>query len=224
MHDSRAFLLPAPRHIRPSVAGFVLLVAVSGLLYSGGHNLDPQAGWFHPVHNFLCDLFMPVNTYNGRANGASAMLGIAGGLLLLTGGLLPAWTAVALRLAPGRTRGRLIAGCGLWALCAVALVPLENFLTLPWPHHLTLLGAVLPAWFATSGVALLGLRHAGVSRGAGLLGIAVLASIPLIFACYLPQALAGAPTSPGVAFGQKLVLGLVLGWLWALGGSAALRD
>ena len=224
MEDGLLRLLPAPRRIRPAVGGFMLLVLVSGLLYSGGHNLDPQATWFHPVHNFLCDLFMPVNTYNGRENGASAVAGIAAGLLLLSCGLLPAWTSAALRLAPARAPARLTAGCGLCSLGAVALVPLENVLALPWPHHLTLLGAVLPAWLATSGVALLALGHAGVSRGARLLGLAVLVAVPLIFACYLPHALAGERTAPVVALGQKLVLGLVLAWLWELGSSPALRD
>ena len=81
-------LLPAPRHIRPAVGAFLLLALVSALLYSGGHNLDPQALWFHPVHNFLCDLFMPLNTYNGRPNMASALPGISGGLLLVAGLLL----------------------------------------------------------------------------------------------------------------------------------------
>ncbi len=217
-------LLPAPRHIRPAVGAFLLLALVSALLYSGGHNLDPQALWFHPVHNFLCDLFMPLNTYNGRSNMASALPGISGGLLLVAGGLLPAWTSVALRLAPERAVSRLVATLGLLALGAVSLVPLENLVSLPWPHHFTLLGAVLPGWLATSGVALLALRHPGIDRSARLLGLAVLVAVPVIFACYLPYALAGDTTAPAVAFGQKVVLCTVLAWLWALGGSPALRD
>ena len=199
-------LLPAPRHIRPAVGAFLLLALVSALLYSGGHTLAPQALWFHPVHYFLCDLFMPLNTYNGRSNMASALPGISGGLLLVAGGLLPAWTSVALRLAPERAVSRLVATLGLLALGAVSLVPLENLVSLPWPHHFTLLGAVLPG------------------RSARLLGLAVLVAVPVIFACYLPYALAGDTTAPAVAFGQKVVLCTVLAWLWALGGSPALRD
>jgi hypothetical protein len=167
---------------------------------------------------------MPLNTYNGRPNMASALPGISGGLLLVAGGLLPAWTSVALRLAPERAVSRLVATLGLLALGAVSLVPLENLATLPWPHHFTLLGAVLPGWLATSGVALLALRHPGIDRSARLLGLAVLVAVPVIFACYLPHALAGDTTAPVVAFGQKVVLCTVLAWLWALGGSPALRD
>ncbi len=217
-------LRPAPRHMRPAVIGFALLVTGSALAYSGGNNVDPQALHFHLVRNFLCDLFMPLNTYNGRPNITSATLGIAGGLLLVVGGLLPAWTGVAQRLAPSTAAAQTVSACGILALSAVVLVPLEKVLVLPWPHHLTLLGAAVPGWCASSGVALLTLRHRGISTAGRVLGLAVLAVVPVMFAAYLPHAMAGEQTPAALALGQKLTLLIVLGWLWALGGSPALRD
>ncbi len=159
-------LRPAPRHMRAAIGGFALLILISSLLYSGGNNIDPGAAHFHPVHNFLCDLFMPLSTHNGRPNTASATLGIAGGLLLLVGGFLPTWTTGAIRLSPRGTASRVTAASGVLAVCGVALVPLENVVVLPWPHYLTLLAAVVPAVFASSGVALLAFRHAEVARSA----------------------------------------------------------
>ena len=224
-HDSRRPMLwlADPRCIRPAVAGFVLLALASAMLFSGGNNLDPQAPHFDPVRNFLCDLFMLRNTYNGRTNVLGGVLGIAGGLLLVAGGLLPTWVAVAPRLRPASALSRVIVALGVLAICAVAVVPLEQLIALPLPHHLLLLAAVVPAWFATSGVALLGLRHPDIGRTAQVLGVVVLLAVPAIFASYLPHALAGEQTPPAVALGQKLVLVAVLAWLWALGGSPALR-
>lgn len=215
---------PGPRLIRPAVAAFSLLVLTSAALYSGGHNLDPQAALFHPVHNFLCDLFMPLNSYNGRPNTASAALGITAGLILVTCGLLPAWVSVAPRLYPGIPATRMITVAGMIALGAVVLVPLEKFLKLPTPHYVLLLCAAVPAWLATSGVALCSLPHPGVRHAARVLGLTVLLSVPGIFACYLPYAFAGDLTPPAIALGQKLVVLSVLAWLWTLAGSPALRD
>lgn len=215
---------PGPRLIRPAVAAFSLLILASALFYSGGHNLDPQAGLFHPVHNFLCDLFMPLNSYNGRPNTASAALGITAGMMLVTGGFLPAWVSAAPRLCRDALAPRVITAAGTIALGAMMLVPFEKLLVLPVAHYLLLLCAAVPAWIATSGVALCSLRHPGVGPRARALGLTVLLSVPAIFACYLPYAFAGDPTPPSVALGQKLVLFAVLAWLWALAGSPALRD
>ena len=79
----------------------------------------------------------------------------------------------------------------------------------PAPHH-------MPP--AVGGFKLLVLASALLYSGGnntasatlGIIGDLLLLTVPLVFAGYLMTALAGEPTTPAVALGQKLVLATVL--------------
>jgi hypothetical protein len=199
-----------PAIIYSSLIVFLLLGTLAGYLYPGGHWWEHDYPKYHLWLNFFCDALKTV-AYNGESNILGSNIASIAMLVFFIGVLLPTWVALPQRISRSSTV-KWINRLGLFSIPCVSLIPLSTFITIPVPHLVVVLIAVVPGVCATGMMCKVIVHEPEASSMLKLLGIANVLLTILIVIWYLVEEITEnySMITPGM---PKLLLLTLIIWI-----------
>ena len=184
--------------------GFVVLLGLAMISYTGGNVLDPSAEGFVLSRNYTCDLF-GVRSVSGEPNGLARGLSISAAVALIVG-LVPFWWLV------GRSAPLAVGLLGMAATVCAPTVPLTANHPL---HGAAVLFGGVPALAGVLLAVADQLRGWSRTRLAPTFGLCLVFSWVLMFAAWARLAWFDGTPDPLLPTAQRITTGLFLVWVGA---------